>query len=159
MPIPRIRESYSNITQEFRGRRPATAGCRLVPAPSRLYALTLKQHTPRSRLTAVLFTTRALIDGKLGLFAHWHQEVRGRDAAASSDPGHKLWAASDKSLESIHVLRDTTPNWGKNSECVLQMLEYCARLGLSLFNLSCFGLLFAQLERIRASNAALLPSY
>lgn len=35
------------------------------------------------------------------------------------------------------------------------MWEYCARLGLSLSDLSRFGLLFAQLERIRASNAAL----
>lgn len=49
----------------------------------------------------------------------------------------------------------TTPNWGRNLECVLQMWEYCARLGLSLSDLSRFGLLFAQLERIRASNAAL----
>lgn len=91
--------SYSNIAQEFQARDPQQLAVGLSPPTTRT------QHTPRSRLTAVLFTARALMDGKV-VCLHTHTHIR--DAAAGLDPEHKVQPTSDKSEESVHMLHNKT---------------------------------------------------
>lgn len=113
------------------GQKSATAVSRIVPAHHALSLkhtprLAHKQHTPHSRLTAVLFTTWALMDGK-GLFAHTHLNTQGMQL---------VWTLNTKSnqlviktTQAVHMLHNT-PSPQKNPQkwSFQSVLSRCGRI-------------------------------
>lgn len=123
------------------------------PRPSHTHT----QHTPQSRLTAVLFTAEALMDGKVGLFTYAHTHTQwGR----SSWFGPKVLPPGDKSCREQCTCCTTTKlpipkkkkKW-RHQGCVLQMYEQASCL--AGHHISCFWFGLAQMGK----NPSLNPSH